>query len=103
MFNEYGWGGYLIYKLYPGTLVGIDGRTDFFGDRIMSDYYAIFRAEPGWQETLAEYDPEVVLVSVGSPIAEQLRGDGMWVEELTTSRESVFVRREVGERATDGN
>lgn len=30
MFNEYGYGGYLLYKLYPKQQVFIDGRTDIY-------------------------------------------------------------------------
>ena len=30
MFNEYGYGGYLLYELYPNQLVYIDGRTDLY-------------------------------------------------------------------------
>jgi hypothetical protein len=103
LFNEYGWGGYLIHKLHPGTLVGIDGRTDFYGDRIMSDYYTIFRAEPGWESLLADYDPEIVLISAESALARELRSDAAWVEELRTERESLFVRRATVTEGVDGN
>ncbi len=30
MFNEYGYGGYLLYNLYPDQKVFIDGRTDLY-------------------------------------------------------------------------
>lgn len=30
MFNEYGYGGYLLYHLYPNQKVFIDGRTDIY-------------------------------------------------------------------------
>src|SRR5205823_9243873 len=32
IFNDYNWGGYLIWKLYPQYRVFIDGRTDVYGD-----------------------------------------------------------------------
>src|SRR6185369_8156240 len=32
IYNRYGWGGYLIYKLYPEYRVYIDGRADVYGD-----------------------------------------------------------------------
>jgi hypothetical protein len=35
--NEYGMGGYLIWQ---GVPVFVDGRTDFYGDRFLADYYA---------------------------------------------------------------
>lgn len=102
LFNEYGWGGYLIYRLHPRTHVGIDGRTDFYGDRLMSDYYRIFLTEPGWQDTFARWAPDLVLVSRESNLARALRADPGWVEELTAEREAVFVRRTVAEQS-DGD
>ncbi len=30
MFNEYGYGGYLLYRLYPQQKVFVDGRTDLY-------------------------------------------------------------------------
>lgn len=36
--NEYGMGGYLIWN---GVPVFVDGRTDFYGDRFLADYYAV--------------------------------------------------------------
>ena len=102
LFNEYGWGGYLVYRLHPHTPVGIDGRTDFYGDRLMSEYYRIFLTEAGWEATLAAWDPEVVLVSRGSKLARALRDDPAWVEAMTAEHEAVFVRREIG-GAGDGD
>src|SRR5581483_2018104 len=37
MFNEYGYGGYLLYHLYPDELVFYDGRTDLYLDREIPD------------------------------------------------------------------
>ena len=36
IYNRYGWGGYLIYQLYPEYRVYIDGRADVYGD----DFFA---------------------------------------------------------------
>lgn len=37
MFNEYGYGGYLLYQLYPEYKVFYDGRTDLYFQREMPD------------------------------------------------------------------
>lgn len=37
LFNEYGFGGYLLYELYPTQKVYIDGRTDLYLDNEMVD------------------------------------------------------------------
>ena len=93
MFNEYGAGGFLIYKLYPRVPVAIDGRSEFYGNRILSGYYTIFRAEDGWAALLDEWGADLALISPQSPLAKALRADAAWVEEFTDEEASVFVRR----------
>ena len=34
------WGGYLIYKLDPSRHLFIDGRSDYFGPKVVKDYVA---------------------------------------------------------------
>jgi hypothetical protein len=93
MFNEYGAGGFLIYKLYPQVPVAIDGRSEFYGNRVLSGYYTIFRAEDGWAPLLDEWGADLALISPQSPLAKALRADAAWVEEFTDDEASVFVRR----------
>jgi hypothetical protein len=69
----------------------------------VSDYYRIFRTEPGWQALFPQYDPEIVLVSPESNLARALRDEAGWIEELRTSRESLFVRRDIARSTSDGN
>jgi hypothetical protein len=38
MFNNYGDGGYLIYRLSPDRKVFIDGRADLYGDKFLQDF-----------------------------------------------------------------
>ena len=92
LYNEYGDGGYLIYKLYPALQVGIDGRGDFYGGRILNDYATIYRARPGWDALLAQYDPAVVLIPKQAPLAEKLRTAPGWRLAYTDDRDIVFAR-----------
>lgn len=53
LWNEYAWGGYLIWRLAPlGATVSIDGRADLYGDAVLRDYAAIVSLAPGWEERL---------------------------------------------------
>src|SRR6185503_3618155 len=36
IYNRYGWGGYLIYQLYPEYRVYIEGRADVYGDAVFA-------------------------------------------------------------------
>jgi len=78
MFNSYGWGGYLIWRLYPEYSVYIDGRADVYGDTFLNSYMSVYLAQPGWQQALQAYDVHFVLVEPGSNLANTLRQTPGW-------------------------
>src|SRR5215204_2290772 len=45
IFNEYDWGGYLIWKLYPSYRVYIDGRADVYGEAGMEEYLKLHEGD----------------------------------------------------------
>ena len=92
LFNDYNWGGYLIDRLYPSTRVFIDGRADFYGSDILTDYARIARVEPGWDMLLLTYDVEAAIIPRNSDLAEALRQDPTWEEDFTGPIEAVFSR-----------
>jgi hypothetical protein len=67
LFNEYNWGGYLIWNL-PAEPVFIDGRTDLFGDEILEDYLDIRQGREGWDSILKEYGITSILLSRDAPL-----------------------------------
>jgi hypothetical protein len=72
LFNAYDWGGYLIWSGYPARQVFVDGRADLYGDAFLFEYAAIARADAGWDEALARYGVDTVLVPAASPLAREL-------------------------------
>ena len=93
LFNDYGWGGYLIWALYPETLVFIDGRADPFGDALIQDYSQILTARPGWQDLLDEYRVRTALVSAASALAAAMSESKEWQAAYTDHLAAVFVRQ----------
>lgn len=59
IFNEYGWGGYLIYEGIP---VYIDGRADLYGDEFFYFYDQAHIPNKDWREPLDRFDIEATLV-----------------------------------------
>ncbi len=79
LYNSYGWGGYLIWRLYPQTRVFIDGRADVYGDKFIEDVYLkAYRGGADWREPLDRYDVRVVLIEPDAPLASQLARDAEW-------------------------
>jgi len=93
LFNDYGWGGYLINRLYPVVPVFIDGREEFYGSTMFGDYLRIIRGKPGWDMLLQQYGVDVVIIRRDSDLAAALRSKSAWREDFTGPVEAVFVRR----------
>ena len=93
LFNDYGWGGYVIDRLYPSTPVFIDGREEFYGDKILGDYIHVLRVDGGWDDLLSQYGVQVALVQRDSRLAKAMSTAGDWQEEFAGQVEVVFVRR----------
>jgi hypothetical protein len=93
MFNDYNSGGYLIYKLYPDVPVFVDGRTDFYGNDLLKDYFRIDHAEPGWDGLLQQYGVEVVLIDKQLPLAKAMDAEASWQRVFSGTNEVVYTRR----------
>ncbi|HEX8458589.1 MAG TPA: hypothetical protein VF656_14920 [Pyrinomonadaceae bacterium] len=78
LYNEYGWGGYLIWKLYPQRQVYIDGRADVYGDAFMEEALGAMAGEREWRAALERYDVRTVLIKPDVPLASLLRQDSSW-------------------------
>lgn len=78
IFNSYGWGGYLIWRLYPQYPVFIDGRADVYGDKFIYAYTDVYRARPGWEQVLDTQAVHLVLVEPESGLASALLQSAIW-------------------------
>lgn len=92
LFNEYHWGGYLIYQLYPDRRVFIDGRPDMYGDRFVERYLQVALLRPTWSEVLDEHDVRLVLIDRANPLALLLRPEEGWQEVYSGPVERLFAR-----------
>jgi hypothetical protein len=55
MFNDYGWGGYLMLAL-PERKVFVDGRNDFYGEELVKDFKTADGPQPGWEAVFEKYN-----------------------------------------------
>lgn len=66
LFNDYGWGGYLIWSL-PERRLFIDGRlpqVEYQGQTFLEEYFDFFKKGAAVSEKLADYDIGLVLMPV---------------------------------------
>jgi hypothetical protein len=77
LFNSYNWGGYLIYML-PDQPVLVDGRTDLYGDALLTRYLSAATGGPVWREMFAEYDIRLAVIEAQSGLARLLGHEPGW-------------------------
>jgi hypothetical protein len=88
MFNDYNWGGYLIWHL-PEYPVFVDGRTDLYGDEVLEDYLRVMQGKAGWEEILKEYDIQWVILPFDPLRACKLQEEG-WIMDYQ-DRKSMLL------------
>lgn len=93
IFNEYVWGGYLIWRLYPEYRVNMDGRADVYGDALVEEFLAVHDGEPKWREALQRQGIRTVLVKPDVPLASLLREDSAWQKVFEDNASIIFVRK----------
>jgi hypothetical protein len=78
IFNNYDWGGYLIWKIYPSTRVFIDGRADLYGQPLLDQFADTYSFKGTWQQNLRDWNITTVLVPPDSALATGLRHSPEW-------------------------
>lgn len=93
IYNEYGWGGYLIWRLYPDYRVYIDGRADVYGDAFLEEFLMTHDGETRWQEPLNKNGVRTILVKPDAAIASLLRQEPTWKKVFEDTQAVIFTRR----------
>jgi hypothetical protein len=90
---EYGWGGYVISRLYPaGGRVFVDGRNDMYDDSILEAYSAIRAAAGDWEAQLERYDVEAILLPPSAPLVRGAAQDAGWCEAYRDGVQVLLLR-----------
>lgn len=107
MFNEYGYGGYLLYRLYPEYKVFYDGRTDLYLAKEMPDTLDLavkkIQSDDQYKKTLDafwnKYDISFVILTTQKhnlhrKISHILTIDPSWSLVYWDDYTQIFVRRD---------
>jgi len=92
IYNRYGWGGYLIRRLYPDYRVFIDGRADVYGDAFMTETFNTYDGRVGWREQLERLAVQTVLIDPNAPLASLLRSEPGWQKIYEDKQAVIFTR-----------
>ena len=92
LFNYYDWGGYLIWKLYPGVPVYIDGRADLYGDAFMDSFAETYGLTNHWEAPLESWQIRTVLVPPSAPLASVLGSRAGWSQIYSDSQAVILTK-----------
>lgn len=92
LFNNYGDGGYLIYRLSPGRKVFIDGRADLYGDKFFKDFLGIYNGDATWKEKFDKLSIDYVICGKNAPIRQLLLAEKSFKEVYIDKWHSVLLR-----------
>jgi uncharacterized membrane protein len=85
------WGGYLIYRLYPGNTVVIDDRHDFYGEPFLRSYLSMMHVEQDWDDFFKRRSRWLVLPRRGA-LATVLGKTPEWKPVYSDDTAIVFTR-----------
>jgi hypothetical protein len=92
IFNDYNWGGYIIWKLYPEYRVFVDGRADVYGDAFLDNLASIYFVRDNWQEKFQQWPIRTVLLPPDAPLTSALRLVGGWQTVYTDSQAVILTK-----------
>lgn len=93
MYNEYGYGGYLIWSFNGQRKVFIDGRADIYESRgVLSDYLKIARLDSAAPSLLKKYNIQSCLIPSDGPLATFLAVSSGWNRIYQDKISAIYVR-----------
>src|SRR2546421_60791 len=93
VFNYYDYGGYLVWRLFPGGgRVFIDGRVEVYGPEVFSRYLRVSYLASGWQDVLAQSHPDAIVLPSAPPLVGILGQDADFRLLSRDDVATVFIR-----------
>jgi hypothetical protein len=97
MYNNYEFGGYLIFALDGRNKVFVDGRADIYErSGVLADYASIAWVEQSALPLLRAYNVQSCLLKQGEPLATLLAASSQWQKIYADGLSVLFVRSQTG-------
>jgi hypothetical protein len=86
------WGDYIIYSFFPRQKVYVDGRSDFYGEKVGGQYLHLLQGAYDWRAIMDRNEFNVALLPVDWPLASMLKLDPGWRVVEDDTRAILFER-----------
>jgi len=90
MFNEFNWGGYLLYRFNGAQRVFVDSQSDFYGEPLLKDYEQIMTAQGDWSGKLETYRIGWIIIPNNTQLAKALSEDWKWKRVYQDHTATIF-------------
>jgi hypothetical protein len=87
------WAGYLIYHNYPQQRVFLDGRTNYYGPKILSEYSGLMDGQRTWKQILEQYRFDLILCSPDAALASLIQTSPDWRAVDSEKKAILFAKR----------
>jgi len=92
IFNQYGEGGYLAYRLSAqGDRVFIFGDAALMGDAMLQTYGNVEGVQPDWDSIIRKAGSDIVLFDTDTPLADVMQTSPGWVKVYQDPMSVAFV------------
>jgi hypothetical protein len=86
------YGAYVSWKMYPAVRVSIDSRYEVaYPDWWVDEIFRFYRAQPGWQQTLAGHPTDVVLVRKTQSLSPAMQATD-WPKVYSDGAYEIYAR-----------
>jgi hypothetical protein len=94
MFNQYGWGGYLIYRFFPdpNRRVFSFGEATLLGTAVMQEVSDVELGNPDWQQIFARNRIDYVIDVPGAPAVLALEESSQWTKVYDDGLAVIMVK-----------
>lgn len=93
--SNFGLGSYISYKLYPNNLIYMDGRyEEVYYDEMIPLLKKFFLVNPGWDDVLKKYPPEIMIIEKYYPVYDTLKNSEDWKLVFEGEVFGVFVQKD---------
>ena len=86
------WGDYIIYSFYPRQKVYVDGRSDFYGEKLGQEYLHLLQGAYDWRAIMDRNRFDVALLPVDWPLSSMLKLDPSWRVVQDDTKAVLFQR-----------
>jgi hypothetical protein len=92
IFTSDQWADYLIYRYYPQVKVFLDGRSDFYGPELGTQYLRAYNSHHEWEQIFERHDFDLALLPAEWPLATTIKSHPDWKVKYDDGKALLFER-----------